>query len=174
MSERSVIAFEHAREAQRFEYFVLGVSVALCAYIGQTLKPQTLGLNPETLEIASLVLLVASVVIGFARLDQTVRTMKMNQNLLDLAEKRRRLVDALDGKPLRAAATGALFTQEDLLTMIPDHTAQIGAQEQEMKAVNAKQITLFWWRNALLGTGFLALMTAKVFAAYLSSGSSRY
>ena len=169
MPERSVIAFEHAREAaQRFEYFILGVSVALCGYIGQTLKPQQLGLNPQTLEIASLVLLVASVIIGFVRLDQTVRIMKMNQKLLDLAEKRRKLVDALDGKPPRDAATGELFTPEEILAMIPDYTTQIRAQQREMDTVIAKQITLFWWRNGLLGTGFLALMAAKVLAAYCS------
>jgi hypothetical protein len=38
MSEkRSIIAFEHYREGeQRFEYFITGVSTALCAYVGQT------------------------------------------------------------------------------------------------------------------------------------------
>jgi hypothetical protein len=169
MSERSVIAFEHAREAaQRFEYFILGVSVALCGYIGQTLKPQKLGLNPQTLEIGSLGLIIASVIIGFVRLDQGVRILKMNQTLLDLAEKRRKLVDALDGKPLRDAATGARFTPEDVSNMIPGYTTQIIAQERKMEAAKAIQITRFRWRNCLLGAGFLALMAAKVLAAYFS------
>ena len=169
MTERSLIAFEHAREAsQRFEYFVLGVSVALCGYIGQTLKPQKLGLSPQTLEIASLLLLIASVVIGFIRIDQSVRILKMNQHLLDLSEKRRRLLDALDGKPLRDAATGALFKPEEALAMIPGYTKQIGMQEQAMENVKAKQLFLFHWRNGLLGSGFIALITAKVLASYFS------
>ena len=46
-STRSILAYEHAHEAsQRFEYFILGVSTALCAYIGQTLSPQKLGFSP--------------------------------------------------------------------------------------------------------------------------------
>src|SRR6266496_1472067 len=55
MSEkRSLIAFEHYREGeQRFEYFITGVSTALCAYIGQTLQPQNFGFNSYTLEVLS-------------------------------------------------------------------------------------------------------------------------
>ena len=46
MPDRSVIAYEHYREAsQRFEYFVLGISGALCAYITQNLKPEKLVLH---------------------------------------------------------------------------------------------------------------------------------
>jgi hypothetical protein len=42
--KRSIIAFEHYREGeQRFEYFITGVSTALCAYVGQTLQPHQFG-----------------------------------------------------------------------------------------------------------------------------------
>lgn len=49
MTDRSILAYEHYREAtQRFEYFILGVSGALCAYIGQHLSPQKIGLTAYT------------------------------------------------------------------------------------------------------------------------------
>src|SRR5205814_8399274 len=39
MEKRSLLAYEHYRESeQRFEYFILGLSVALVAYVGQTAK----------------------------------------------------------------------------------------------------------------------------------------
>ena len=39
MQKRSLLAYEHYRESeQRFEYFILGLSVALVAYVGQTAK----------------------------------------------------------------------------------------------------------------------------------------
>jgi hypothetical protein len=75
MSEqkRSLIAYEHAREgSQRFEYFILGVSVGLCAYIGQTLSPQKLGFSPYTLEVCSLVVLIASIVVTFKLIESVI------------------------------------------------------------------------------------------------------
>jgi hypothetical protein len=51
----SVSAFEHYRDApQRFEYFLIGVLVALCAYVGQMISPQKLAFSPYTLEVFSM------------------------------------------------------------------------------------------------------------------------
>lgn len=170
MSERSVVVFEQAREAtQRFEYFVLSVSLALCAFVGQTLKPQKLGLTPQTLEIISVLLLVASIIVGFKRLDQMVRVSKLNQRLLDVNEKRRKAVNALDGPPIREAETGTPFTPDELIAMLPGFNSQIVRTQEEMDAVVKSQVILFRWRNRLLVSGFLSLVAAKILAPYFSS-----
>ena len=168
ITERSIIAYQHAREgAQRFEYFVCGVSLALCGYIGQTLKPQKLGSNPQTLEVASLLLLVTSVIISFVRLDQSVRLDKRNQTLLDLAEKRRKLIDILDApaKPLRDE-TGEPISAEEARARIPGLTRKIDAIHQDIDAIQARQIARFWWRNGLLAAGFVGIILAKILGAY--------
>jgi hypothetical protein len=69
----SAVAREAYREAsQRFEYFILGVSVALVAYGGKTLETEKLGINPYTLEVAALLLFTASVVVGFKRIEKII------------------------------------------------------------------------------------------------------
>lgn len=51
---------------EKFDYFMLGVICALCAFIAQGYKPSRLGLNAITLELIALLILVLSVVAGFA------------------------------------------------------------------------------------------------------------
>ena len=62
--KRSLIAFEqYQKGAEKFDYFVLGVSLALCAYVGQTLKPERLGCSPYTLEVFGIALIIASIIL---------------------------------------------------------------------------------------------------------------
>src|SRR5436309_8742881 len=102
MSEkRSLIAFEHYRAGeQRFEYFIAGVSTALCAYVGQTLQPQKFGLNPYTLEVLSVGLVVASIVLSFKRIQSGIFLNQLNHDRLHMAEVRGELVLAsVKGQP---------------------------------------------------------------------------
>src|SRR6266404_3603754 len=100
MSEkRSLIAFEHYREGQqRFEYFITGVSTALCAYVGQTLQPQKFGFNPYTLEVLSVGLVVASIILGFKRIERGILLNQLNHDRLHMAEVRGELVST-HGQP---------------------------------------------------------------------------
>jgi len=55
---RGLTEFGDYREGlQRFEYFIVAVSLALCAYVGQTLRTEKLTfLSAYTIEVASLAL----------------------------------------------------------------------------------------------------------------------
>jgi hypothetical protein len=90
MSEkRSIIVFEHFHEGrQRFEYFIAGVSTALCAYVGQTLRPQKFGFNSYTLEVLSVGLVVASIILSFKRIENGVFLNQLNHDLLHRMEVR--------------------------------------------------------------------------------------
>jgi hypothetical protein len=113
MSEkRSLIAFEHYREAeQRFEYFITGVSTALCAYVGQTLQPQKFGFNPYTLEVLSVGLIVASIVLSFIRIVNGIFLNQLNHDRLHNAEVRGELVLAsLQKQPFINKLTGDVIT----------------------------------------------------------------
>jgi len=101
MTDRSVLSYDYYREAsQRFDYFVLAVSTALCAYIGQTLVPQKLNVSPYALEVLSLFLLVASVIAGFKRIEKSVVSHRLNHTFLHLNEQRGQLVTSFSGKPV--------------------------------------------------------------------------
>src|SRR5207253_2438582 len=91
--DRSLIEFGYYREGlQRFEYFIVGVSLALCAYVGQTLHPEKLRL---LIEVVSLALLIFSAAVGLKRIESLIQLSRLNGQLLDANEKRGEVVKAI-------------------------------------------------------------------------------
>jgi hypothetical protein len=71
-TERSDALFKSWREStEKFDYFMLGVLGALCAYVAQGYKPARIGINSGTAELIALLLLVLAAVLGFRRIEAT-------------------------------------------------------------------------------------------------------
>lgn len=67
--------YKFFHETQRqFDYFVLGLTGALCAYVGEHNEPKALGLNSFTLKLAALVVLGLSGFFGFLKASANVST----------------------------------------------------------------------------------------------------
>jgi hypothetical protein len=170
MSEkRSVIAFEHYREAeQRFEYFITGISTALCAYVGQTLQPQKFGFNPYTLEVLSVGLVVASIVLSFKRIESGIVIKHLNHDVLHMAEIRGELVLAsLKGQPFVNELTGDAFTPAQTKERIANIERSIPIRQKQIERVQAKVLKMYRLRNWLLLCGFLGLFISKVLVPYM-------
>jgi hypothetical protein len=65
--------FFHDTQRQ-FDYFVLGLTGALCAYVGEHNEPKALGLNSFTVKLAALVVLGFSGFFGFLNASENVKT----------------------------------------------------------------------------------------------------
>src|SRR5438094_10226202 len=108
--ERSLIAFEHFREAsQKFEYFILGISVALCAYIGQTLQPEKFPLSPYLLQVLALLFIASSAVLALNRLELDVHIRKLNHTSLH----HREVLSALAGRGAPFIANDVAYSSRD-------------------------------------------------------------
>jgi hypothetical protein len=159
------VIYTHTREAaQRFEYFLLGISIALCAFVGQTLKPEKLGWNAYTVQIASVTALIASVVFGFLRVQAMIATSGLNLEIVERQTKRIRL---LKGKPMFDETTG--LAPNDFQR---DYTASEINREIEMfrkHLDSALRGTRRWflWQKAFLALGFGGLLAAKILEPYL-------
>jgi hypothetical protein len=165
--QRSILAYEHGRDAsQRFEYFILGVSAGLCAYIGQTLAPQKLGFSPYTFEIVSLLLIVASVVAGFKRIEKLIMCHRLNAKFLHLAEERGELASNFSGKPLINTETGNIRTPEQVEQRIKALGDAIPKCHQLFEKTSESANRYYKVRNWLLGVGFLGLLASKIVAPY--------
>ena len=80
---RSDGVYEKWREStEKFDYFILGVLGALCAYISQTYKAERLGLNPGTLDLLALLVLVLAAVFGFRRIEAVNQGSLINHRIL--------------------------------------------------------------------------------------------
>jgi hypothetical protein len=76
---RKLFVAGYYRGLQHFEYFIVGVSLALCAYVGQTLHPEKLTfLSAYTIQVASLALLILSAGVGLKRIESLVQISRLN------------------------------------------------------------------------------------------------
>ena len=85
--ERSVKLHQSAStESANFDRFVLGASIAACAYLAQTMPFGPVGLNVSTMYLATLFLMALSAVFGFLRIEATIATLNSNSSFLHMIE----------------------------------------------------------------------------------------
>ena len=164
--KRSIIAFKHYRESeQRFEYFITGISTALCAYVGQTLQPQKFGFNPYTLEVLSIALVVASIIFGFKRIEIGILLARLNHNLLHMNEVRGTLVSHPQG--FINELSGEALHHTEIIPRIAQINKDLLTVQKKIKTAQGKILKYYHWRNWLLLFGFLGLFISKILVPYV-------
>ena len=73
----------HNEAASKLDYFILGVTLAICAYLAQTNPYAQLGINKETFLLGSLLVFAISAVCGFKRIESTIAALRMNAAALE-------------------------------------------------------------------------------------------
>lgn len=166
-TSRSDGVYEKWREStEKFDYFVLGVLGALCAYVSQTYKAERLGLNPGTLDLLALLVLVLAAVFGFRRIEEVNLATRINQRILHANERRGVLVSVMQNGPGINTQTGQTYTPEYAASQVPQLTKQIKQLEPELEVAQENAQGYYRLRNAFTLVGFLMLVSAKLYAAY--------
>jgi len=167
-TERSDSVFAYYRSAsEKFDYFVTGLTGALCAYISQTFTPERISVSPASLELAALLTLVASVIAGFKRIEASLVTTRYNAHTLRLQEQRGQLMSKLSGSPLFNSATGEVISPVSVSTKIQVITEVLPEFEKSMSDNAEASGNWYHARNWLLAVGFLMLVASRVWRAYL-------
>lgn len=167
-TERSDKVYESWRQAvEKFDYFILGVTGALCAYISQVYKPAQVDLNPGTLELLALLLLVAAAVAGFRRVESTILVTSLNHRYLRAQEERGVLISKANGGHLINESTGDILSPDMVAHQIQVATELIPALRTQLESARNAAERSYGLRNALLFVGFSALVAAKVWSAYV-------
>jgi hypothetical protein len=153
--------------AEKFDYFILGITCALCAFISQTYKPERVGLNAGTLELLALLILVLAVVAGFRRIERTLLATAINHRVLHAYEARGGIVAKLpEGRTLLNEATGEVFPPGAAVRRVAELTKSIQHFEAQLGPVQEAAQVKYHLRNALTLVGFLCLLGARVWSAY--------
>jgi hypothetical protein len=76
------ITNQYNEALSKLDYFILGATLAICAYLAQTNPYGKLGLNKETMLMGTLLIFAASAVAGFKRIENGVFTLGMNARIL--------------------------------------------------------------------------------------------
>ena len=110
---------------EKFDYFILGVVGALCAFISQTYKAEQIGINPGTLELIALLVLVLAAIFGFRRIEAVILATAINHRVLHANERRGVLASVMQNGPGLNIETGATYTPAYAAKEIPRITAQL-------------------------------------------------
>jgi hypothetical protein len=171
--DRSLSEFGYYRGGlQRFEYFIVGFSLALCAYVGQTLHPEKLTfLSAYTIEVVSLALLILSAGVGLKRIGSLAQISRLNGQLLDAIEKRGAVMVA---KPdweglIVVKYPGRLLTIEEAANWVRVLNDKIKVLHHMVENETTRAERIYKWRNRLLLIGFCGLVLSKVLTPYLYS-----
>lgn len=68
----------HKNEASKLDHFILGATLAICAYLAQTNPYAQLGVNKETFLLGTLLVFATSALCGFKRLEAVVDSIRLN------------------------------------------------------------------------------------------------
>ena len=167
-TERSDKVFDNWRQGiEKFDYFVLGVTGALCAYISQTYKPEKLGFNPGTLELLSLVLLVCAAIAGFKRVETTIEITRLNHRALRANEERGVLISKSPSQALLNESTGDILSPQMVQQHLNDLARAISNLDLQIKNAQSSALLSYHIRNLLILVGFIALVLAKTLSAYV-------
>jgi len=168
METRSLIAYEHYRDAaQRFDYFITGLIGALSAYIGQNIHPQRIGFTPNTLELSSLLILVLAFLFCFKRLEKSIQAFQIGSQILDLGEKKGKLIPHLGKQQILNEATGDILTNEEVYIQIAVFDKSIPILEKSLKKISNQSKIYYDLRNLAILIGFIFLLLSKIWSAYI-------
>ena len=168
MEERSIIAYEHYRDAsQRFEYFYSGIIAALCAYIAQSFKPAQIGWNPNTLELLSLIILFISFFFSLKRMEKIVQVFRGVHRKLHNSEIKGKLVAHIDIAPFINEQTGKVYTIQDVDKELNFLDFLLPKVEGEIHKINSSAESYYKLRNWFFYLGFVLLIISKILYAYV-------
>jgi hypothetical protein len=166
---RSDSSHSYWREsAEKFDYFVTGVTGALTAYVGENIHPIRLGLNAPTVEVIALALLTGSVIYGFKRIEAMVHFQRLQTQQLYAQEARGSNLVATQSPAVINVSTGEVYTPKQLAERAEAFRVAGEKLEPIIEAAAVMGLRYYRWRNRLLVIGFITLVIARLLPAYLS------
>jgi hypothetical protein len=170
---KSLVEFAHYRQGlKHFEFFLVGVSVTLSAYVGLTLHPEKLTiLSAYTIELVSLALLIVSAALGLRRVESLAQIRRWNGELLDSIEKRGAvMVSKPNSEGLIVIENpGRLLTMEAAADWVTVLNEKIPVLHHMIEKETKRAEHLYKLRNRLLLIGFCGVILAKILTPYLQS-----
>ncbi|WP_373930833.1 hypothetical protein [Vibrio cyclitrophicus] len=163
MTDRSIEVFkEMSVSMQKFDYFILGISIALFAYLGKDFSPVKLGVNVGTVELIALTALFISIVFGYFRLKCDLTIKSLNFSVLSLGEKRGALTEALQTSGHKFnAETGDVIDLNKARLEVEVIREIIDENRMLMKSKQDNSVWLSRFRDLFLSVGFLCLLITK-------------
>ncbi|NWF13505.1 hypothetical protein HX785_07395 [Pseudomonas reactans] len=87
LDRKDQLGLSRLEAADKLDYFMLGMTLAICAYLAQTNPYAPVEINKETFLLLSLLIFAGSAFFGFLRLEVTEKVLSANLRALEAHEK---------------------------------------------------------------------------------------
>ena len=171
--DRSLVAWEHWHQSsEKLDYFILGISAALTAYVGQHLALAPLGVNPSTAQLLSLLLFAASVLAGLQRLRAVVTALSIEKTRL-LAYQRAGQLKTLLLNPkssvLVDSSSGQTYTLEQARAEAERSEKEYADVQKKSDQWSGRADRAYNLRDWFLTAGVVVYAASKVWLAIVAS-----
>lgn len=168
-TERSDKVYESYLEAaQKFDYFVVSVSLALVGYLGAQFQPTNLGWNASAIELATLASLLLSGIAGLKRIETMVTHLAFMHTRLHQEEAAGETTDAaISGRPVLNRSTGDILWPGQLLAKAQYYKMGAQTAAEWLEKVAERGGRWYRTRNFLLFLGLTLLIASRLVVAYI-------
>ncbi|MBN46755.1 MULTISPECIES: hypothetical protein [unclassified Methylophaga] len=163
MAKDSLEAWKIWKQAQqKYDYFIVGLTTALLAYLGGSFSPEPFAFSQNTFELISLTFLLASVVTGILKLESDLSVQSTNLRKVE-AQEQLDVVNKILNFPSRSIDldTGmeiSLTEAKERQNILQEFISKAG---KGLNKVGKKSERLFITRNIFLLLGLLCLIISK-------------
>lgn len=84
------VTTQYNEAAHKLDYFILGATLAICAYLAQTNPYGQLDINKETFLLGSLLVFAVSAACGLRRIESAITLIRINVFILNQADPKAR------------------------------------------------------------------------------------
>jgi hypothetical protein len=166
-TERSdKLLLEWKQSIEKFDYYILGVAVALFSYSATNFVPQPLGFNATTVEAVSLGLLLVAVIAGFLRLQAVIQTGYWNHQQLYSGEVSGGLTKHINGNPVLNEKTGEIYSPQEVQEIIRLCAVNRHDASERVKKCLASSERYYDVRNILLVIALCGIFLGKLLHGY--------
>jgi len=155
--------------AQKFDYFMAGLSAAVTAYAAKTVTPAPIALSPGTLDLLGFFFFLVASVAAFKRIETFNAGLKVNYGKLDAEDRAASLEGALE-QDLEVIVRGeGPRSPEEVAKTAKGWRKAAASLDTTLDKLGRKAVTYYNLRNAALLCGVLALVASRIWASYLGA-----
>jgi hypothetical protein len=173
MADRSFDVHKGYTDAQaKYDYYILGITVALFGYLVGEFVPQAIALSGNTIELCALVCFVVSIIASIRKLEYDISCQRLNFQKLDMEEKRTITGQGImSNQDVLNVDTGKMMSNEYLRELSEMQSNKIDVLNAVFSREAVSSGLAYSIRNGFLMSGVILLVSSKILIAILKVGA---
>lgn len=171
MPNLSLEAWKSVKQTQqKYDYFIVGLSSTIFAYLGSNFTPGALSLSQNSFELAALTCILVSILFGILRLESDISIQSTDYRKVQ-AQERLDVVNTIINMPYRNIDldSGSEITQSEAKEHQNILKEFVVKSTRGLDILGGRYQFYFFLRNVFLFLGFALLVASKFISLYIVS-----